>query len=362
MNRLRGQEIFAVGTWNGQTFSLDDLRDIASNFALLGDVHRVPLKLGHNDEQKVTDGQPALGWVENVYVRGEKLLADFSDVPTVIFNAIQKKLYRTVSVELLHNPKWKDKVLSFVLDAVALLGADQPAVSGLRDLEALSLSRKISDGERLVFTVARGRRNGTSTGERHMDEELKAAIAAAVKAAVGDLPAQVQTLTADRDKFKRQAEELARKAEEDERTRLTETARRVRTEVTEYLDGAVKAGVIKPAQRESFSRLHGIDKDETAAKIDMANVKALVGWDGVAKKDDGLEDGKSKLFTRQDKQTGIKSENPADIINDAALEVMENSPREITYGEAVRIAMRRNPEAARGWVTMNGDVNTRRVA
>ena len=93
-------EIFAVGRWNGFEFSLVDLQRIAETFKALGDKHRVPLKFGHNNEQPMTDGQPALGWVTDVWVAGEKLMAKFSDIPEIVFNAMQKKLYNNVSVEL----------------------------------------------------------------------------------------------------------------------------------------------------------------------------------------------------------------------------------------------------------------------
>src|SRR5690606_25974082 len=100
MPELRDREIFAVGKWNGLEFTEADLDDIVANFDRLKDIHKVPLKFGHNDEQPITDGQPAIGWVSRVYRKGKKLLADFSDVPSVVVEAIKKKLYRTVSVEL----------------------------------------------------------------------------------------------------------------------------------------------------------------------------------------------------------------------------------------------------------------------
>jgi hypothetical protein len=152
---VRNYPIFEVGTWNGKTFSEDDLADIVANYETLKDVQRVPLKLGHNEEQPVTDGQPALGWLANLRKIGKQLVADFVDVPQIIKEAIAKRLYRAVSVELLLGVKHGGKEYRHVLDAVALLGCDQPAVSTLPDLQAYLASRSVfaADVPRLTFEL-----------------------------------------------------------------------------------------------------------------------------------------------------------------------------------------------------------------
>lgn len=95
----------------------------------------MPLKLGHNGDQPLTDGQPALGWVSRVYRDGRKLLADFIDMPTSIYEMVKAGLYKFVSVELAKNVLAGTREIPWVLDAVALLGADQPAVGTLKDLQ-----------------------------------------------------------------------------------------------------------------------------------------------------------------------------------------------------------------------------------
>lgn len=131
-------EVFAVGRWNGMDFTLEDLMQIANAFHALGDNHRIPVKLGHNDSQPMTDGHPALGWVSDVWVnrQSEKLIVRFSDMPEVVYNAVQAKLYRNVSIELDVGVEHKGKYYPFVLSGVALLGADIPAVNTLADLTA----------------------------------------------------------------------------------------------------------------------------------------------------------------------------------------------------------------------------------
>lgn len=119
-------EIFAAGHWNDRDYSIADLENIAANFRKYQSRIKPPLKLGHRRDDP--RGQPALGWVQDLYVRGQKLVARFADVPAIVRNAIRKGLYRRVSSEL-----WQDEE-GFILKAVALLGADLPAVDNLEDL------------------------------------------------------------------------------------------------------------------------------------------------------------------------------------------------------------------------------------
>lgn len=159
---IQGYPIFEVGTWNGMEFTDQDIEDIVQNFNELAAVQHVPLKLGHNDEQPLTDGKPALGWVRNLRKVGKQLVADFVDVPRIIKEAIAKRLYRAVSIELLLGVSHNGKSYNHVLDAVALLGADQPAVNTLPDLQAYLASRNAkfeSTGRRVAFKVNAGKRD-----------------------------------------------------------------------------------------------------------------------------------------------------------------------------------------------------------
>ncbi len=130
MATLQGVEIFQSGIWNGRQFGEGDLDGIVKSFDVLGLGGRIPLKLGHNAEHPLTDGQPALGWVERIWREGKTLMADFRDVPSVIYDAIKRGLYKFVSVELLRDVQADTRTIPLVLDAVALLGSDVPARNG----------------------------------------------------------------------------------------------------------------------------------------------------------------------------------------------------------------------------------------
>jgi len=209
---LKGAELMAVGTWNGRTFSEADLDGIVSSFDALGLAGRVPLKLGHQgkDARDEHDGFPALGWVTRLYRDGETLKADIADIPAKLYDLIKSAAYKFVSVELLRNVKADTRIIPWVLDAVALLGATQPAVGILGDLQALAMTRGtgLRAGGRIAF-----RRELNSGGYNAMDEEVE----------------------------RLRRENVALRAE-----RLATT-----------IEADIRSGRVLPCERERFNRKHG---------------------------------------------------------------------------------------------------------
>jgi hypothetical protein len=142
-------EIFAAGKWKNEDYTAQDLDNMVHNFDLLGHKYKAPLKLGHSDKQALAqaDGYPALGWVKELKRSGEKLLATFSDVPQKIKQLIDRKAYGRFSSEILWNFTFGGNVHKRVLKAVALLGADMPAVTSLSDILGLYSDSDIPQGE-----------------------------------------------------------------------------------------------------------------------------------------------------------------------------------------------------------------------
>ena len=136
MAEINGVEIFSEGKWNGNVITSETLKQIVAGFKETNGTVKPVLKLGHSDDQAIfkTEGMPAAGWVSNVYIKGKKLLADFVDIPSKIYDLILKKAYRKVSVEIWQGLQLNGKEYNNVLGAVALLGADTPAVMNLRDI------------------------------------------------------------------------------------------------------------------------------------------------------------------------------------------------------------------------------------
>lgn len=150
INKPFDAEIFSAGTWNGDEYTTEDIDTIIESFYALKDEVKPFVKLGH-DESKWKDGNPALGWVQDLKRMGTKLVATFKDVPAKLKEAIKKGLYKRVSSEIFFNYKSEGKVYKKALAAVAFLGADMPAVKDLADLDAY-LSQNPNDG---TFEIVR---------------------------------------------------------------------------------------------------------------------------------------------------------------------------------------------------------------
>jgi hypothetical protein len=139
-------EIFAVGTWVGNMgptkWTQEDLGEIVANTnALMSKGTLKPkLKFGHSSEQfweeaevleNQSDGDPGIGNGVNFAIKDEFIVCDFIGMPDIVFNIIEAGLYDSVSAEVnyIQNFGW-------FISAVALLGADAPAVKTLDDLQA----------------------------------------------------------------------------------------------------------------------------------------------------------------------------------------------------------------------------------
>lgn len=140
MNMI-GVEIFRTGNWidshgNSDAWVKADLAEAVANDKrpeLAG--LRKPIKLGHSGPFK--EGQPALGWVTNLRLSpdGERVLADLTDLPQIVHDAIKQHRYDQVSAEIFADVRLNGQRIGPVFTGLALLGAELPAVSGLQGLE-----------------------------------------------------------------------------------------------------------------------------------------------------------------------------------------------------------------------------------
>lgn len=117
-------ELAKTGTWSGKKLTKSMLNDAAGNFA-----DPVPVIVGH-ESAFWSDSAPAVGWIEGVEMKGNTLIGD------VKLNAEGQKLwdgksFRTWSVGLAKT----DDASPWELAHLALLGATNPAVKGLKVLE-----------------------------------------------------------------------------------------------------------------------------------------------------------------------------------------------------------------------------------
>lgn len=148
----------------GSHVTVADLESAAASFQALRGRVNAPVKLGHNDGQAIlkdagfvgSDGKPAAGWLDNLRVVGSTLLADLRNVPAKVAALIHAGAYRARSIEFWRN--WTDTetgtVHPFVVNGLALLGADQPAVKSLDDIVNLYAEGSADGLESFVMTDA----------------------------------------------------------------------------------------------------------------------------------------------------------------------------------------------------------------
>lgn len=228
-------EIARTGTFTDsagrpQTFTEQDLDAIARAYD--PDQRDAPLCIGHPK-----DNAPAFGWVEKLKREGAKLFATFAHVPGEVKKLVAKKHYRHVSMSLM-----PDRVN---LRHVALLGAAQPAIDGLRAVElndggdAITVEFAASDGEGDSMTIEELQRQ---VGQLQAQLE-------ALKTENADLKKKADTHKQDKDKAdaaKTDAEQKAAKASAD----FAAYKGKIETERREArVSALVQAGKVKPAER-----------------------------------------------------------------------------------------------------------------
>lgn len=324
-------EIFAAGKWNGYNITLRDLEDIVSSFESLGDYHKVPLKFGHNDKQPMTDGEPALGWVDKIWVdynqKPEKLMATFTDIPDPVSQAIKKKLYRKVSVELDFGVKHKGKLYTTVLSGVALLGADLPAVNVLADLDAYMTAKNKSSlafDSQAVFTL---NSNFEETNMPLSEKEEKELRAQAAKA---------DTLEAENKKLKDDTAEFQRNEEKrlaDEKKNKVQMRRK---EIDDFAEKQVTDKKWTPAQREAFRKFTHYNDDDKVLETDLESVKAMF-----------IVDDKSGDATKDAGKGGEDTETPEDASSELVRLTYERmNDKDEDFETASFAVMRANPKLA----------------
>jgi hypothetical protein len=290
----------------------------------------------------MTDGQPAIGWVEKVYKKGNKLLADFSDVPRTVYEAVKRKLYRTVSIELLFNVK-RDNGQRFnnVLDAVALLGADHPAVNTLADLDALLAMRtSFSGGHKVAFeTLAGNVKKLDNYEEDVMDaKEVQALIDKTTQPLIdanAKLTADLEAAQKANAKFKADSEAAEKKQRED-------AIKLARKSVTDVLDEAVKSKALTPATREVYERQIGVSDDERVVKIDVEEIKKMFSVKA--------ESGKG-AFSRsgEESEEGNPEEELLALVNENMADTGESN-----FSAAFSRVCAANPKLHRAYLDDNG--------
>lgn len=265
LHAIKGVEIFSSGKWNGDEYSEKDLDEMVRAFEENKEGVRPFLKLGHSEEQKYleAEGMPAAGWVEQVYRKGNKLMADFFDIPQKVYDLIMKKAYRKVSCEIYTNCEIEGKKYPYLVGAVALLGAETPGVMNLKDILAnyslwVTSAKKLYASQQELSTIksysfqtdltnetlSKGVNKMTDT-EKLMELEAKFKKLEAEKKEADE---KVTALESDTKKFAAEAQANAEKM--------------FNLEIEKNVDGLLGEKLITPAMKPYVTALLGKEKSE----------------------------------------------------------------------------------------------------
>ena len=238
-------EIARTGTFTDsagrpQTFTAADLAAIARAYD--PEKRDAPLVFGHPQ----SDAAPAFGWAQKLRAEGGKLFAQFAQVPGEVRDLVAKGHYRHVSMSLM-----PDRV---TLRHVALLGAAQPAIDGLKAVE-------FKDGDAAITVDFTTRTE--SAGEQHQKGE---AMSEELQRQIGQLQAQLEAMKKEQAALKQQLGEAqnARDKAESAKTDAEKQAQEASAEFSAYKDkieserrearmaALIREGRVKPAERESL--------------------------------------------------------------------------------------------------------------
>lgn len=358
---LKGAEIFQSGSWPGSgasgiTFTDADLDGIVSSFNALGLAGRVPIKVGHDgSDPRSDDTKPALGWVQSVERQGSKLLADIKFTSQKLVDGIVSGAYKFVSAELLRNVKAHSRLIPWVLDAVALLGATPPAVGTLKDLQASmqSFSRRTGlrfSGERLAFK--RADVNQLTEEENAMDE---AAVQALVDKAVKTATDQVTV------KFTTQIDGLKTELANAQNETAKAKAQAHRTAVLAPFENAIRDGRINAAAKDQFITTFGVNDDSKVMTLTVKGSEEFIEGVKDIAKFKGV--GAQKRVVRDDDSearfNGKTNAEAVTLLTEERLIKMCGKLSKVTFADreaASNFVLRTHPKLAEAYMNdMNGE-------
>lgn len=168
---VKGVEVFSVGTWTDNAGEIREWTEAEiEKIAAAFEPGKVPLKIGHTTpefNQRVATalgvppelltgesqgkGRISLGTVSKLVASRGKLVADFEGVPAPLADFITGGQYTSVSSEM---DIYQDGIIK--LSAVALLGAERPAVKNLAGLETVKIFTKKGEDGIHFYTIKRG--------------------------------------------------------------------------------------------------------------------------------------------------------------------------------------------------------------
>lgn len=340
MANIKGVEIFGVGTWRTISgmfkFVPEDLSEIVENTRNLHKKRgfKPRLKFGHSTNQILKgqdDGDPALGFLSNFSISEDKILANFIDLPDIVFELIDKKRFTSVSVELDHIPDF-----GWYIKAAALLGADLPSVKTLQDLQVfLSDTNATVHENALCFSepaINKKKEVVSMTPEEKAEMDK-------LKADNARLTGDLKTSNADTAKFK-----------EEKRVVLFSEKK---TELLKPFSEQVKAGKLTPA---NFAKLEASLDAQVANFSESSELQVPVNIVTELMSDESRVNFSETGTVKGDGDSGV---TPDVALDQAIQKIMGTSQK--TYAEASDIVTVTEPKLFKAYAKWTDDISYGRV-
>lgn len=330
--QIQGVEIFSTGKWNGDEYTNEDLLEMVKAFEENKSGARPYIKLGHDKSQKLlqADGLPAAGWIDKVYVQGNKLLADFVDIPQKVYGLIKSKAYRKVSSEIFWNIKIGEKTYKRMLAAVALLGADTPGVMNLNDILAMYNIKdnyeKIGQGDSHDLKLFESEETIIKELDTMSKTEAELKLEAELLAEKEKAEAQLKEFTAKQDEAAKELEALKQFKAEAEAREAKLQEEKAQAEIEKFYTELVADKLAAPSMKEYIVELAGPEKKEyTQGKLSkMDTLKEMLKLFSAAK----------EVNFAESSSMGKKESMSKDMMEEKIQKYMKEN--QCTYGQAVK--------------------------
>lgn len=341
LKSINGVEIFSAGTWNGDKYTVNDLDEMVKAFDETNKSIRPFLKLGHSDKQKLLEdeGLPAAGWIGKIYRKGEKLLADFIDIPNKIYELIENKAYRKVSSEVYIGVNIKDKKYKYLIGAVALLGAQTPGVMNLSDILARygfkdydkikTYTDEKNDIQFKIYSFDEGDKNMSKTEkELQLELELKQ-----LKEKLEGTEKENKKFKSDIDKINKTIEDLKEEKLEAEKKAFEMEKKAFETETEKQVDELISSHLISKAMKPFALAILRNEEDQETKKYSIKLEKEEKSFDRfeLLKEFATLAQKTSDVNFDNNSEDGEKVDSKEEV--DVEKYALEN---DLSYGDAYR--------------------------
>ena len=286
----------------------------------------------------------SLQYIAFIVLNGDKSdTSSVGNVPDALVDLIKQGRYNSVSIEFLPRVQFQGNSFTNVLRAVALLGAELPAVKGLKELSANLMSEFAFEFEDADPAETLEKELEMPNEANFTQEQVDALIETAVSKAVDDAKASFS------EKVEAQEAEIAGLKEDN--AKLAEGKAAIEASMKEYvsaseqkatealIDKAIDDGKILPAEKDKYMALAQVDQtvkfgeDETSVRSLLESI-----LDGAAPKLD-LSENMAGGEAKKDVEGGAM-----EIIHDRTMKAIEASEGKLDYATAYNQVLNADPE------------------